>query len=207
MNIIRAILLLLFFFIIPLFTCLAKNNITMVEIHYLIHIKEFNKAYSLIESIDNNIQSKNEKADYFNTLGFINYNLRHYKLALKNYFLALKFNPMLSHVYNNIGIIYYKKNQFKKAKKYFLKAYHLNNEYPKVLINLALTDFYMRNYNDSFQWFNKAIYCNMDYTKKRFDEKKALSKLNQLINKYPQDKELQKIYSKWCQVRAFDISK
>lgn len=172
----------------------AKTDVDLIKIHYFIQIKDYLKASTLIHDISLDNKTDQEKAVYFNTKGFIYYKLKNPDQALKNYSLAVKYNPHLYYVYNNIGIIFYQQKNYKKAKTFFLSARKYKDDSAKILVNLALTDFYLRNYDQSFNWVQKALQCDQEYIKKRFDEKKAFNQITQLIKQYPEDKELQKIY-------------
>ncbi|MBU1078130.1 MAG: hypothetical protein KKH98_12605 [Spirochaetes bacterium] len=192
--------MLIFIFFLAIFSknsLQAKNDVLFLKMHYYIHTEEYSKAHSLISRINVKQWTSREKAELFNTIGFINYKMNNYDEALKYYYLALKFNPELSYVNNNIGIIFYSLNQYKKAKTYFLKAYSLQKKYPKVLFNLCLTDFILRDYKNSFKWFRKAVGCDEKYVRERFNEEKALTKLDRLMREHPEDQQLKKIY-RWA---------
>lgn len=174
----------------------SANNDNIIKMNAYIEMGKYKLAYDKALSIDLKKYNKDKRAVLYNKIGFIYFKLNKFNLALKSYSKSIDLDKDLYYVYNNIGVIYFKKNYYKKAKKYYLKALKANKNYPKVLVNLAVVDFYMKNFIGSLSWYKKALFQDKDYINKRFDNKKAMITLKELIEKNPDDEEFKSIY-KW----------
>jgi len=190
-----------------LFLFAEDSSMDLAKIDFYIKIKDFQKASEKLKEINISQIPEQKKALFFNKAGFINYKLNKLEKALYYYSLAIKLDPSLAFVYNNIGVIYFACQKYKKAKEFYLEAIQRQAEYPKALINLAIVNFYLKNYKSSYQYFKKALSLNQEYIKKRFNEKKALKKLEEWAHQNPDDKDIQKMLE-WARKNTHrDITK
>ncbi len=180
------------------FSLATENDKHIIKMNFYLEKNEFQKAYNEMVYINFDAVPKDKRALLYNKAGFIYYKLNRINEALNNYYKALRLNPELYFVYNNIGVIFFSLKNYEKAKEYYLKAYEKNKNYPKVLVNLAIVNFYLKNFAEAYNWFKKALFCNRDYIQQRFNRKKVLQKLRELVKQNPDDKELKKIL-KWAE--------
>ncbi len=158
---------------------------------------DFDEAQKYIEEALKKAQNPN----YYLELGKIYYYRENYPLALENFEHALDLDLTFFHeaqLYNYLGLCYYKEGQLDKAVYNFERAVNLDNSRPIFYYNLYLA-YNSQNKNESAQkTLKKALSIkpatSADYIELSniyYDMKNpatALMKLDEGIEKYPQDR-------------------
>ncbi|MFH1864189.1 MAG: tetratricopeptide repeat protein, partial [bacterium] len=104
--------------------------------------KDYQKA---IESLSKAIKLKPDYADAYHnlansqaTLYSQEKNEEYLKLAIDNYFLAIKYNPLLWQSHQNLGVIYFNIKQYDKAIEQLNKAIEINPSNLNLQYNLGI---------------------------------------------------------------------
>ncbi|CAF1439602.1 unnamed protein product [Adineta steineri] len=96
----------------------------------LLKIGQLDKAEELYNVLLEQTSDEDEKATYYNQLGFINSNQKDYEKAIWYFKQGLETqqktlpsnHPLLATLYNNIGLVYYNMGEYSKALSYYEKA-------------------------------------------------------------------------------------
>ncbi|CAF1002312.1 unnamed protein product [Adineta steineri] len=102
----------------------------------LLKIGQLDKAEELYNVLLEQTSDEDEKATYYNQLGFINSNQKDYEKAIWYFKQGLEIqqktlysnHPLLATLYNNIGLVYYNMGEYSKALSYYEKALEIRQK-------------------------------------------------------------------------------
>ncbi|CAF1473383.1 unnamed protein product [Adineta steineri] len=139
----------------------------------LIKVGQFNKAEELFNVLLEQTSDQDEKALYYNQLGFVYWNQADYEKALWYNEQGLEIqqktlpsnHPDLATTYNSIGMVYHSMREYPKALSFYEKAFKIRQEtlpsnHPDLAIsynNIALLYDNMGEYSKALSFYEKAI--------------------------------------------------
>jgi tetratricopeptide (TPR) repeat protein len=158
---------------------------------------DFDEAQKYLEKALETAQNPN----YYLELGKIYYYNENYPLAIENFENALELDLTFLHeaeLYNYLGLCYYKNAQLDKAVYNFERAVSLDNSHPIFYYNLSLAydsqnkkELAQKSLKEALSIKPKTSSDYIELSNIYYDRKNpavALMKLNEGIEKFPQDK-------------------
>ena len=174
--------------------CLSPLSVNAQEEKILQYIYLFSQEEQLV-AYQMLVKDDPQNPRLQNSLGFCYYRTADYDSAEQHYVKALALDPTYSVAYNNLGVTYLKKDRSDISKHYFEKAIRYDAHNVKAMYNLGVAYFKKGDYFKALRCYLKAKKMDAAYVKERGDNEKAKKKVEEALNKDPENKILKKVSS------------
>ena len=142
------------------------------------------------------LNTDNKNYEIYNIFGLINFQLKEYYEAIKNWNTATKLNPQYSFAYNNLGNAYLILKKYNEALKNYNQATIIKNDYFEAFYNKANVLVKLEKFDEALKNYEQSIKIKNDYLPALKNRAFLLKKLRKFDLAIRQWKEIIKLYPK-----------